>query len=89
MPLYDYKCGECKNVVEHYSHSMITSDEDDFVDTDCPKCSSGKLGRAIALPHAIVRGGGDWATAIRKDQVDFSPITMEEGFQRMSAGKGA
>ncbi len=89
MPLYDYKCKKCKNVVEHYNHNMVTSNEDDFVNTTCPKCSNGKFERVIALPHAIVREGGEWATAIRKDQVDFSSITMEEGLQRMSPSKGA
>ena len=89
MPLYDYKCKECKNVVERYNHNMVTSKEDDFIGTKCSECANGKFERIISMPNAIVREGGAWATAIRKDQVDFSSITMEEGLQRMSSSEGA
>ena len=50
-------------------------------------CHDGELERVVTLPHAIVRGGGDWATAIRKDQVDFSNISMEDSLDRMSSNK--
>ena len=91
MPLYDYECNnkKCRNLVERYNRDMVTSNEDVFTKTVCPKCSKGNFERVIALPHAIVRSGGAWATAIRKDQVDFSSITMDEGIKRMSASKGA
>ena len=87
MPLYQYKCKDCESYIDNYQNRMVRVSEDSFVGSSCPLCHDGELGRVVTLHHAIVRGGGDWATAIRKDQVDFSNISMEDSLDRMSSNK--
>jgi|TARA_R100000789_G_scaffold75403_1_gene71000 putative FmdB family regulatory protein len=87
MPLYQYKCKDCESYIDNYQNRMVRGSEDSFVGSSCPLCHNGELERVVTLPHAIVRGGGDWATAIRKDQVDFSNISMEDSLGRISSNK--
>tara|TARA_R110000824_G_scaffold153715_3_gene325439 strand:- start:2203 stop:2481 length:279 start_codon:yes stop_codon:yes gene_type:complete len=89
MPIYTYKCKVCKNPVENYSKEFCTSDDDAFVGSSCndQHCNGG-LERIISPINTVVRNGGPWAAAIRKDQVDFSSISMEDGFKRMKKSQG-
>ena len=87
MPLYQYKCKDCESSTDNYHNRMVRGSEDSFVGSSCPLCHNGELERVVTLPNAIVRGGGDWATAIRKDQVDFSNISMEDSLDRISSNK--
>ena len=87
MPLYQYKCKKCKSVEDIYSSTMVTSSEDPLEGSSCPSCKKGSLGRVVSLPNAIVRAGGPWATAIRKDQIGCSEMDVEDSIGQMNANK--
>ena len=89
MPIYTYKCKVCNKPTENYSRDFNTSKEDDFVGTNCnEQHCDGSFERIISPINTVVREGGAWASAIRKDQVDFSSISMEDGFKRMKKSQG-
>ena len=87
MPLYQYKCKDCESYIDNYQNRMVRGSEDSFVGSSCPLCHNGELERVVTLPHAIVRGGGDWATAIRKDQIGFSETTVNNSIKQMNSNK--
>tara|TARA_R100000306_G_C4343377_1_gene126390 strand:+ start:231 stop:503 length:273 start_codon:yes stop_codon:yes gene_type:complete len=87
MPLYQYKCSDCGVDEDIYSNMMMVSSEDPLVGSKCPDCDGGKLVRVVTIPNAIVRAGGAWATAIRKDQVGFSEMGVEDSIKRMNSNK--
>ena len=87
MPLYQYTCKKCKRFEDIYSNMMTVSSEDPIVGTKCTKCEKGKLSRVMTSPNAIVREGGAWATAIRKDHVGFSETTVDDSIKRMNSNK--
>jgi len=87
MPLYQYRCKQCGEFEDIYSNMMTTSSEDPIVGSECSACRDGRLGRVVTVPNAIVREGGAWATAIRKDQVGFSEMDMGDSIDRMNANK--
>ncbi len=87
MPLYQYVCKKCKNLEDVYSNMMTRSSEDPLVGSKCSTCKGGKLDRVVTLPYAIVREGGAWATAIRKDQVGFSEMDIGDSIDRMNSNK--
>ena len=87
MPLYQYKCKKCKSLEDIYSSTMVTSSEDPLEGSNCPSCDKGKLGRVVSLPNAIVRAGGPWATAIRKDQIGFSEMDVGDSINQMNTNK--
>lgn len=87
MPLYQYKCKKCNKVQDIYSNMMVTSAEDPLENSKCSSCDKGKIGRVVSLPNTIVREGGPWATAIRKDQIGFSEIDMNNSIDRMNSNK--
>ena len=87
MPLYEYKCKKCGNLEDIYSNMMVTSSEDPLVGSNCSSCKKGGLSRVVSKPNAIVRAGGEWATAIRKDQIGFSEMDMGDSIDRMNTNK--
>ena len=87
MPLYQYKCKKCGELEDIYSNMMTTSSEDPLVGNKCSTCKGGKIDRVVTVPNAIVREGGAWATAIRKDQVGFSEMDIGESIDRMNSNK--
>tara|TARA_R110002020_G_scaffold431474_1_gene641523 strand:+ start:1364 stop:1636 length:273 start_codon:yes stop_codon:yes gene_type:complete len=87
MPLYQYVCKKCKNLEDVYSNMMTRSSEDPLVGSKCSACKGGTLNRVVTLPNAIIREGGAWATAIRKDQVGFSEMDMGDSIDRMNSNK--
>jgi|TARA_R100000315_G_C5168064_1_gene96942 putative FmdB family regulatory protein len=87
MPLYQYKCKKCGELEDSYSNMMMVSSEDPLVGSKCSSCKGGKLHRVVTAPNAIVREGGAWATAIRKDQIGFSEMDMGDSIGRMNSNK--
>tara|TARA_R100000742_G_C4240842_1_gene60580 strand:+ start:544 stop:816 length:273 start_codon:yes stop_codon:yes gene_type:complete len=87
MPLYQYKCKKCKTVEDIYSSTMVTSSDDPVDGSKCPTCDKGIISRVVSLPNAIVRAGGAWATAIRKDQIGFSEMDVGDSISKMNANK--
>ncbi|WP_047814325.1 FmdB family zinc ribbon protein [Rhodopirellula islandica] len=51
MPLYEYECKTCDDVVE----ILVRSQDEEVA---CPKCSSAELTRVLSVPSAPSMSGG-------------------------------
>lgn len=57
MPIYEYKCDHCSNIIE------VAQSINDHDLTDCYKCGSkGTLKRLISKSSFILKGKGWYAT---------------------------
>lgn len=56
MPIYEYRCTQCKNVFEEWSKSV-----GDHGDAICPKCR-GNAVQIISDTSFILKGGGWYVT---------------------------
>jgi putative FmdB family regulatory protein len=75
MPIYEYRCGECKRRVSIFFPSFSAADSRIAAgEARCPQCSSANLTRLVSRVYTI-RGGGDG------DMDDFSeePDRLLEG----------
>lgn len=60
MPLYEYKCQDCGEVIER-----IQKFSDDPL-TDCPTCEGGTLKRLLSPPAIQFKGSGWYVTDYAK-----------------------
>jgi len=53
---------------------------------NCPECGE-RASKPKWTPQFVVRENSPWATAIRKDQVGFSEMGVEDSIKRMNSNK--
>lgn len=53
MPIYEYRCEECRNLFEVLTTSTTSSEE-----VNCPKCSSHKVKKTISAASFRINSGG-------------------------------
>lgn len=68
MPLYEYKCEECGNVLE-----VIQRFSDDPMDK-CPKCG-GAMSKLISNTSFVLKGGGWYADGYAGKKADAAPAS--------------
>jgi len=71
VPIYEYKCGECRHTFERRQHF-----NDEPVDI-CPSCG-GKCRRVIHA-SAVIFKGGDYASASRAREQESGGEFYESG----------
>ena len=67
------------------SDSMVAASEDPYVGTKCKACS-GEMVRVFILSNNIIRNT-PFASAIRKDQINFSSMSMDESVAKMTGSR--
>jgi RNA polymerase subunit RPABC4/transcription elongation factor Spt4 len=53
---------------------------------NCPECGE-RASKPKWTPQFVVRENSPWATAIRKDQIDFNEISMDDHIKRSQEKK--
>lgn len=58
MPIYEYRCDECRNLFEVITTSTTTSEE-----ISCSKCGSRKVKKTISAGSFRINSGGSTVPA--------------------------
>ena len=87
MPIYEYRCLDCRN-----RYSVLLRSYSASAATVCPRCGSGKAGRLISR-FAVVRGEerqpGELADPTGLDGLDENdPVSIARYARRMSQELG-
>ena len=53
MPIYEYRCDQCRNLFE-----VLTTSTSDNADSKCPKCGSSKTQKTISASSFRINSGG-------------------------------
>ncbi len=53
MPIYEYKCDDCKNIFE-----VLATSKSDTENPTCSKCSSKKVKKTISASSFRISSGG-------------------------------
>lgn len=53
MPIYEYRCDECRNLFELLTTSTTTTET-----VTCPKCGSNRVKKAISASSFRINSGG-------------------------------
>lgn len=61
MPIYEYACQNCDNVLD-----ALQKMSDEPL-TDCPECGESRLKRLISAPRFRLKGAGWYETDFKKD----------------------
>jgi putative FmdB family regulatory protein len=61
MPIYEYACKHCDNVLD----ALQKMSDDPLV--DCPECGEPKLKRLLSAPRFRLKGDGWYETDFKKD----------------------
>lgn len=56
MPIYEFRCGECRHEFE-----IITTSAGEVMEAACPKCGGCELVRIMSACSPVVKGGGSSA----------------------------
>jgi putative FmdB family regulatory protein len=71
MPLYDYQCSNCQNIVE------VRHGFNDTYSEACPKCS-GALQRVFNPAPIVFKGSGFYVTDSRKSESSSGGSSSKE-----------
>ena len=61
MPIYEYQCNECNNVLD----ALQKVNDKPLV--DCPECGKNSLKRLISAPNFRLKGEGWYETDFKKE----------------------
>lgn len=71
MPIYEFECKSCGEILEHWQKVS------DPYPTDCPVCKTGKLEKIISQTGFALKGGG-WYVTDFKDKSSSSPTSSDK-----------
>lgn len=93
MPIYEYRCGDCKKKVSVFFRSFSTVNH---ADARCPNCSGQHLTRLVSkvrVIHGSVAptgdgGGGDFDESMFDDVNENDPRSLGRMMRRMADETG-